>query len=46
MQDADYATGNVNSVQIKLASHCVILEASREIELAFFSTDTGFALQK
>jgi len=33
------------AVQRKIASQCVIFEVSREIELAFFSTDTDFALQ-
>ena len=37
---------DAGAVQRKIASQCVIFEVSREIELAFFSIDTGFALQK
>lgn len=46
MQDADFPVCDVYNAQTTIASDCVILEAFREIELEFFSTDTGFELQK
>jgi hypothetical protein len=41
-----FAQRTLTARKTGIASQCVILEAPREIELAFFSTDTDFALQK